>query len=137
MRLEELTPEYGAERRRMRVLKYRGQPFRGGFHDFVIETGGIKVFPRLVASEYRARKASSMLGTDIAELDNLLGGGVESDSSTLMIGPAGIGKSFLSFQFLAAAVKRGEHAALFVFDEEPGAASLTIQSDGDRPRKHA
>jgi circadian clock protein KaiC len=119
-RLEELTPEYGAQRRRLRVLKYRGQSFRGGYHDFTIETGGVRVFPRLVASEYRARRKSVVLSTDIEQLDKLMGGGVESGSSTLIIGPAGIGKSLLAFQFLAAAVKRGEHAALFAFDEELG-----------------
>jgi circadian clock protein KaiC len=119
-RLEELIPEYGAERRRLRVLKYRGQSFRGGYHDFTIQTGGVQVFPRLVASEYRARRKSVVLGTDIAELDKLMGGGLDSGSSTLIIGPAGIGKSLLIFQFLAAAVRRGEHAALFAFDEELG-----------------
>jgi circadian clock protein KaiC len=119
-RLEELTPEYGAERRRLRVLKYRGQPFRGGYHDFTIQTGGVQVFPRLVASEYRARRKSLILSTDIVQLDKLMGGGIESGSSTLIIGPAGIGKSLLAFQFLAAAAKRGEHAALFAFDEELG-----------------
>ena len=120
MRLEELTPDYGAERRRLRVLKYRGQPFRGGYHDFMLRTGGLQVFPRLVASEYRERKQSTILTTDIAELDKLMGGGIESGSSTLVIGPAGTGKSFLVFQFIAAAVKRGERAALFAFDEELG-----------------
>jgi circadian clock protein KaiC len=119
-RLEELTPEYGAERRRLRVLKYRGQSFRGGYHDFTIQTGGLQVFPRLVASEYRTRRKSIILRTDIVELDKLMGGGVESGSSTLIIGPAGTGKSFLAFQFIAAAVRRGEHAALFAFDEELG-----------------
>jgi circadian clock protein KaiC len=120
IRLEEVTPEYGAERRRLRVLKYRGQSFRGGYHDFTIQTGGLQVFPRLVASEYRARRKSIVLSTDIAELDKLMGGGVESGSSTLIIGPAGTGKSFLVFQFIAAAVRRGEHTALFAFDEELG-----------------
>src|SRR6476659_5581268 len=86
MRLEELTPDYGAERRRLRVLKYRGQAFRGGYHDFIIQTGGVQVFPRLVASEYRARTKSTVLSTDIAELDKLMGGGVDSGSSTLIIG---------------------------------------------------
>jgi circadian clock protein KaiC len=101
-------------------LKYRGQPFRGGYHDFTIQTGGLRVFPRLVASEYRARRKSLVLGTDIAQLDELMGGGVDSGSSTLVIGPAGTGKSLLVFQFIAAAVRRGEHAALFAFDEELG-----------------
>jgi circadian clock protein KaiC len=120
IRLEELAPEYGAERRRVRILKYRGQPFRGGYHDFTIQTGGVQVFPRLVASEYRARKKSFVLSTDIPELDGLMGGGIDSGSSTLVIGPAGTGKSLLVFQFVSAAIKRGEHAAIFVFDEELG-----------------
>src|SRR5205807_299570 len=94
--------------------------FRGGYHDFIIQTGGLQVFPRLVASEYRERRKSIILSTDITELDKLLGGGVDSGSSTLIIGPAGTGKSFLVFQFIAAAVRRGEHAALFAFDEELG-----------------
>jgi circadian clock protein KaiC len=120
IRLDELTPDYGAERRRMRVQKFRGQPYRGGYHDFTILTGGVQVFPRLVASEYRARKDSLNLTTDIAELDRLMGGGVESGSSTLVIGPAGTGKSLLVLQFVSAAVKRGEKAAFFAFDEELG-----------------
>ena len=120
IRLEELTPDYGAERRRVRILKYRGQPYRGGYHDFTIQTGGVQVFPRLVASEYRARKKSIVLSTDIPELDRLMGGGVDSGSSTLVIGPAGTGKSLLVLQFVSAAIKRGEHAAIFAFDEELG-----------------
>jgi circadian clock protein KaiC len=120
VRLEEIVPEYGAERRRLRVLKYRGQSFRGGYHDFTIQTGGLHVFPRLVASLYREWRESIILSTDITELDKLMGGGLDSGSSTLIIGPAGIGKSFLAFQFIAAAVRRGEHAALFAFDEELG-----------------
>src|SRR3984957_3983136 len=86
LRLEELTPDYGAERRRLRVLKYRGQAFRGGYHDFIIQTGGVQVFPRLVAAEYRVRKKSSVLSPDIPALDRLMGGGVDSGSSTLVIG---------------------------------------------------
>ena len=120
MRLEELTPDYGAERRRLRVVKYRGQAFRGGYHDFTILTGGLQVFPRLVAAEYRTRVKSTVFSTGIAELDKLMGGGVESGSSTLVIGPAGTGKSLLVLQFVSAAVNRGEHAALFIFDEELG-----------------
>jgi circadian clock protein KaiC len=120
IRLEELTPDYGAERRRLRVLKYRAQLFRGGYHDFTIKTGGVQVFPRLVAAEYRVRKKSSVLSTNIAALDTLMGGGVDSGSSTLVIGPAGTGKSLLVLQFVAAAIQRGETVALFIFDEELG-----------------
>ncbi len=120
IRLEELAPSYGAERRRLRVIKYRGQKFRGGYHDFAIETGGVKVFPRLVAAEHKTGFARTRVQSGNAELDGLLKGGVERGSSTLILGPAGTGKSLLTLQFITAAVERGERAALFVFDEEVG-----------------
>ena len=128
VRLEELIPDYGSERRRLRVMKYRGQPFRGGYHDFIIKTGGVEVFPRLVAAEYRKRIKTSVLASGIPELDKLLGGGIESGSSTLIIGPAGTGKSLIAMTMAVAAVKRGERAALFIFDEELGL--LFTQSRG-------
>jgi circadian clock protein KaiC len=118
--MEELIADYGAERRRLRVMKYRGQPFRGGYHDFIIKTGGVEVYPRLVAAEYRARMKSTVLTSGIAAFDKLLGGGIESGSSTLVIGPAGTGKSLMVLTMAVAAVKRGERAALFIFDEELG-----------------
>ena len=118
--LEELAPDYGAERRRLRVSKYRGQAFRGGYHDFIIRTGGIAVFPRLVAAEHHTGFTRHQSTSDIIELDALLGGGIDQGSSTLVLGPAGTGKSTFLFQFVAAAVRRGENAAMFVFDEELG-----------------
>lgn len=118
--LEELAPNYGAERRRLRVLKYRGKAFRGGYHDFAIRTGGVAVFPRLVAAEHRKGFARNQMKSGIAELDALLGGGIEQGSSTLLLGPAGTGKSTFAFQFVAAACRRGEKAAVFIFDEELG-----------------
>ena len=120
LRLEELAPAYGAERRRIRVTKYRGVKFRGGFHDATITTGGLNVFPRLVASEYRSNLTRYTMSSGLAEFDQLLGGGVETGSSTLILGPAGTGKSLSAIVFAAAAIKRGEKAALFVFDEELG-----------------
>src|SRR3954447_14891820 len=120
LRLEELAPAYGAERRRARVVKYRVVKFRGGFHDVTITTGGLNVFPRLVASEHRTSYARRPLSSGIPELDQLLGGGVETGSSTLILGPAGTGKSLLAIVFLVAAIARGEKAAFFVFDEELG-----------------
>jgi len=120
VRLEELAPSYGAERRRLRVMKYRGRSFRGGYHDFSIKTGGVQVFPRLVAAEFRSEFARRQIASDIPELDALLGGGLEAGSSCLVLGPAGTGKSTFVFQFATAAVRRGERAAIFVFDEELG-----------------
>ena len=120
IRLEENAPSYGAERRRMRVVKYRGQKYRGGYHDLTITTGGIKVFPRLIAAEHRKRLARVRLSTGIGPFDRLLGGGVESGSSTVILGPAGTGKSLMAITFALAAIARGERAALFAFDEELG-----------------
>jgi circadian clock protein KaiC len=120
VRLEELAPEYGAERRRLRIIKYRGRRFRGGYHDCTIKTGGLKVYPRLVAAEHRTKFDRTPLASKVAGLDELLGGGIERGSSALILGPAGTGKSLLSILFAVAAVKRGEKAALFIFDEELG-----------------
>jgi len=120
VRLEELTPNYGAERRRLRVMKYRGQSFRGGYHDFTIRTGGLQIFPRLVSGEHRKSFATTVLSSGNEALDALLGGGVENGSSALLLGPAGSGKSLLGLEFARAAIKRGERVALFVFDEELG-----------------
>lgn len=118
IQLEELAPDYGAERRRLRVIKYRGMHYRGGYHDFTIQTGGVVVFPRLRATEHRKAFERHRLSSGLAELDSLLGGGVEKGSSTLVLGPAGTGKSLLTIQFVCAALQRGERAAIFVFDEE-------------------
>ncbi len=120
IRLEELSPNYGAERRRVRVVKYRGQSFRGGYHDLVIATGGVQVFPRLVSGEHKTRFTRDVLTSGIDALDTLLGGGVEKGSGTLLMGPAGAGKSLLALQFAVSAIERGEKAALFIFDEELG-----------------
>jgi circadian clock protein KaiC len=118
--LEELAPNYGAERRRLRVLKYRANRFRGGYHDFVIETGGVHVFPRLVAAEHGIEFRREALPALSPELNALLGGGVERGSSVLLMGPAGAGKSFLALSFVASAAARGERSAMFIFDEERG-----------------
>lgn len=120
IRLEENTPDYGADRRRLKVVKYRAQKFRGGFHDFTIHTGGLEVFPRLVSAEHKTGFERKRLTSGSVELDALLGGGIESGSSLLIIGPAGTGKSTVAFQFVAAAVARGDKAVAFIFDEELG-----------------
>ena len=120
VRLEQLAPSYGAERRRVRILKYRGQRYRGGYHDFTIATGGVHVFPRLVAAEHRTTFPRNTNSTGISAFDALLGGGINTGSSTLVLGPAGTGKSLIALTFAMAAIARGEKAALFIFDEELG-----------------
>lgn len=120
VRLEEVAPDYGAERRRLRVIKYRGRRFRGGYHDLQIETGGVRVFPRLVSAEHRTPFVRDQIESPSPELNALLGGGVERGSSVLILGPAGTGKSVLCLTFIVKAIERGERAAMFVFDEELG-----------------
>jgi circadian clock protein KaiC len=115
--LEQLSPEYGAERRRLRIVKLRGQRYRGGYHDFVINTGGLDVFPRLVAAEHVGGQKRGVLKSDNAALDAMLGGGLHYGTSAVLIGPAGSGKSTLAMQFARAAAGRGERAVIFAFDE--------------------
>lgn len=115
--LEQLSPDYGRERRRLRVIKFRGREFRGGYHDYLILRGGIQVYPRLVAAEHRRFSGHENMQSGIGALDTLLGGGLEQGTSTLIVGAAGTGKSTLAAQFAAAAAARGERAAFFIFDE--------------------
>lgn len=117
--LEQWHPSYGRERRRLRVVKYRGVPFVGGFHDFVIQRGGLVVFPRLVAAALRGEVPGGNITSGIAGLDELLGGGLERGTSTLVTGAPGTGKSTIAAYFAAAAAQRGENAAMFLFDESP------------------
>jgi circadian clock protein KaiC len=117
--LQHMSPEYGAERRRLRVIKYRGTAYRGGYHDYVIKRGGLMVFPRLIAAEHRGSKAGARLKSNVDELDSLLGGGIEEGTSTLIVGGAGTGKSTIAAKFCSAAAERGEKSIVFMFDESP------------------
>src|SRR3954470_24587778 len=120
IRLEELSPNYGPERRRMRVIKYRGRRYRGGYHDFVIGTGGVRMFPRLVSAEHRSAFERKTVPVENKRLNDLLGGGFDRGASNLILGPAGTGKSLLALSFVQSAIARGESAAMFIFDEELG-----------------
>jgi circadian clock protein KaiC len=130
IQLEQLAPTYGAERRRLRITKYRGQPYRGGYHDFIIRHGGLQVFPRLVAHEHRTNFARDQRSSSIEALDKLLGGGLTQGSSTLILGPAGTGKTTIALQFLVAAAGRGERTAMFIFDEEAGLLTARAKEIG-------
>lgn len=118
--LEQLSLDYGAERRRLRVVKMRGMKYRGGYHDFTIETGGVAIYPRLVAAEHHRAFLGEATSTGSAELDSLLGGGIERGTSLLLIGGAGVGKSSIALTYAMAAAARKEPVAVFAFDEGLG-----------------
>ena len=115
--LEQRASVYGPDRRRVRVVKVRGISHATGYHDVVIETGGLKIFPRLVAAEHRQNMQPGVLSSGVPELDSLLGGGIDVGTATLLVGPTGSGKSTLATHFVVAAARRGERSAMYIFDE--------------------
>ena len=117
LRLEQTHSDYGAVRRRLVVVKFRGKDFRGGYHDYRIVRGGLQVFPRLVAAEHFNPVKQDKLPSGIESLDRLMGGGLERGTSTLFVGAPGTGKSTVAVQFAIAAAERGETSAVFLFDE--------------------
>ena len=118
--LERTAVLYGAERRRLRVSKLRGSSFRSGYHDYIVAQGGMVVFPRLVAAEHRTEWVAEPISSGVPALDAMLGGGVDRATCTLLLGPAGVGKSALACQFAVAAALRGERASIFLFEERVG-----------------
>jgi len=118
--LERHLPEYGRARRRLHVTKVRGSDFREGYHDYEIARGGLVVHPRLVAAEHHDRFSEEVRPSGVPNLDLMLGGGLASGTTTLLLGPAGVGKSTISIQFAAHALRRGRKAAVYVFDEVLG-----------------
>lgn len=115
--LDQTLASFGGHRRRLHVVKMRGRPFRGGYHDFEIQRGGLRVFPRLVALDHPTTEGGAEISTGSASLDALLGGGLVRGTATLLTGPAGVGKTTASVQCLVAALERGETASYFLFDE--------------------
>jgi circadian clock protein KaiC len=134
--LEQLSPLYGAERRRVRIRKLRGVHFRGGYHDFNIVPGGIQVYPRLIAAEHHEPFVSDRLASDIPEIDCLVGGGLDRGTSTLIIGPAGTGKSVITCQYAVAAAKRGVPASVYIFDESLSTLMARMESLGFEFKKY-
>jgi circadian clock protein KaiC len=126
--LESVEREYGIQRRRLEVKKMRGSRFREGFHDYTIKRGGVEVYPRLIASEHLLGFIPEQLTSGIPPLDALLGGGLDSGTSTLMLGPAGCGKSTIALRYAVSAVENGGAAALFAFDETMN--TLVIRGKG-------
>jgi circadian clock protein KaiC len=130
--LEQLAIDYGAQRRRLRVVKMRGINFKGGYHDFTITRGGLRIYPRLVAAEHHKEFKTEFVLSGNAELDALLGGGLERGTNALLIGAAGVGKSSLALTYAIAAAGRQERSVIFAFDEGRGTMKARARTLGLR-----
>src|ERR1700678_1648027 len=115
--MQSLERDFGIKRRRVEIRKLRGSSFREGFHDYTIETGGISIYPRLIASEHKPGFERKSVPSGLKELDALFGGGIDTGTSTLFIGPAGCGKSTVALRYAVSSARRGEKAVIFTFDE--------------------
>jgi circadian clock protein KaiC len=111
------APTYGAALRQLKVTKFRGSAFESGYQDIDIVRSGVRVYPRLVASDHGTEFVRETVPSGVQRLDELLGGGIERGTSTLLVGPAGGGKSTIALQYAKAATERGDHAAMFMFEE--------------------
>jgi circadian clock protein KaiC len=128
--LQQVTRDYGTESRRLQVIKMRGQKFHGGIHDFILDTGRVSVFPRLVASKHQGPLRHDVVSTGMATLDSMLGRGLTRGTSTLLLGPSGIGKTTTAVTCMHAALKRGERAIYYLFDESLSILLLRSRSLG-------
>ena len=129
--------EYGGTRRRLEVTKLRGSAFREGYHDYIIQEGGVVVFPRLVAAEHtRFGEPQDIVPSGIPELDALVGGGLDRGTSTLLMGPAGCGKTSIALRWLTTAAERGENTAAFIFEETIGTLLQRAAGLGMELRSH-
>jgi circadian clock protein KaiC len=128
--MEQLSPEYGRSRRRLRVMKMRAMSFSEGYHDYIVETGGLRVFPRLVAAEHRLNLPLEPVRSGIQELDDLFGGGLDRGTTTLILGQAGTGKSTLALQYATQMASKGESSVIFAFDETAGIALARAEKLG-------
>ncbi|MDQ3287496.1 MAG: AAA family ATPase [Pseudomonadota bacterium] len=134
--LSQLNPEYGGDRRRLRVSKFRGKSYSSGYHDYEIQSGGLRLFPRLIAAEHRRPGLQDRISSGLPKLDALLGGGLDRGTSTLLIGAAGTGKSSLATQYMVAAADRGEPSAMFTFDESVNSMLTRSGGIGFDVRRH-
>src|SRR5207302_2516064 len=119
LHLEQTAPDYGEVRRQLRVIKMRGVPHDGGYHNFSIHPGRLEVFPRLAGLQQPEYKNFQRLASGLKDLDELLGGGLEQGTACLLVGPSGAGKSTLAALFALAVARRGDNAAIFLFEERP------------------
>lgn len=138
-RLEKIQRSYGITRRHLEVVKLRGSSYREGFHDYTIKFGGVMIYPRLVAAEHDSTFPDEKVRSGVVALDNLFGGGIRRGSSTLILGPSGVGKSTIALQYAVSAAQRGERSVIYAFDEarrtsiqRATALGMNVQAELDR-----
>ncbi|MGC2109930.1 MAG: ATPase domain-containing protein [Candidatus Korobacteraceae bacterium] len=134
--LESISRDFGTQRRRISISKLRASTYRAGFHDYEIRAGGLEIFPRLIAAEHRQPVEDSNIRSGIPELDQLLGGGIDSGTSTLIAGPTGAGKSTIAAWYAFEAANRGQRAAIFAFDEGKGTLLTRLRALGLQVDNH-
>ncbi|TCD01894.1 circadian clock protein KaiC [Erythrobacteraceae bacterium CFH 75059] len=134
--LEQTANDFGSERRRLRIIKMRGMRYRGGYHDFTIETGGLAVYPRLIAAEHARDHDMTAVSSGLPALDKLLGGGLVPGTNTLLVGPAGVGKTTTAMLTVLEALRRGEKAAYYLFDERVATLRLRARALGMELEPH-
>ena len=127
IRMDRAARDYGKTRRQIEVVKLRGTPYHEGYHDYTIATGGVIVFPRLVAADSRGDTSFESVSSGIKELDSLTGGGLDRGTITLLMGPSGCGKSTIAAHWVCCAAARGENCAIFAFEESP--TTLLVRAD--------
>jgi circadian clock protein KaiC len=130
LEMEQLSPDYGTSRRRLRISKLRAVKFREGYHDYIIATGGLRVFPRMIAAEHHTKFRHAPVSSGIKQLDSLCGGGLDRGTTTLIRGPAGTGKSTLVLQYAVQMAKKGERSMIFAFDETRSVMSSRAKALG-------
>lgn len=106
--------------RTLTVTKYRGSTFASGRHSMRLTGRGMEVFPRLVPEQYEKPFPLETLPFGIPELDQMLSGGLERGTVTILTGPSGVGKTSLGVQFMREAASRGERSVVYSFEEEVG-----------------
>jgi circadian clock protein KaiC len=134
--MEQLSPDYGASRRRLRGVKMRGVKFREGYHDYDILTGGLRIFPRLIAAKHHADFKHEPVSSGLKEMDELFGGGLDRGTTTLILGQAGTGKSTIALQYASELASHGESSMIFAFDETRSVMLARATSLGMNIEKH-
>ena len=124
------------DERYFRVSKLRGSHYHAGEHSFRINQQGITVFPRVTTMRgIPLNQCQERVSTGVTGLDELLHGGFWQGTSTMLLGPSGVGKTIASLQFLSALASKGQAGLMVTLQETPNqlrrtAASLELNLGG-------